>query len=306
MQPRFFILFLALSTLLSAQQGREQSMIGDLRTAPDRAAFEGALATAKKAEMSPQMLSEAKLLFGLRTQDTGYLVALLPELDAVGLDFTASHSLMGVRTVDQWRGLVAYVRALRAAEAKDEDTFREEINAAMWQCPQQASLFGSAVARFQLQQKMQRWTVDFSHPLTEVGARGTTLGDALGTQSALVLLFWETDDERSRSILTRMNGIAKHVRLSGIGVLGIHVQGGKGEPLAEKVRKELKIDWPWTFVPDDQALVRAIEVDEFPRAVVLTRQGKVIFHGHPLEPSLWQALKRVAPLIKPMPAGPAK
>jgi len=289
------ILFLA----PPAQANREMDMVHALTQAHTRAELDVAIDAAKSAQMRKQIIVEARLLFGFRSQDTDFLVSLIPDLESTALEFAPQYSIAGLGTVEQLRGLIAYVRALAAMEHKDADSFREQINEAFWNCPQQAGLFGQAVEQFQLRDKMSRWTVDFATPLLASGDKETTLAKVIAQRKAVLLVFWADSAPASVNAMPAVQQFADYLATQNIAVAGLNVDRAEAEPKAERVRAEKKLKMPWLIELEDRALSSQLEISDLPRAVLITQQGRVVFHGHPLEPSLWRALKRISPTLTP-------
>ncbi|MBL9145834.1 MAG: redoxin domain-containing protein [Verrucomicrobiaceae bacterium] len=259
--------------------------------------IEAAAAKARRAGITNQRIAEAKMLFGIKTQDAAYLKMLLPDLEIIAQKFEQQPSLAGIRTVEQWRGLVSYTEAMVSMEQRNQDKFREHITDAIWNFPQQAELFGQAIEKFQLQQKMDMWVIDFSTPLIEAGASETTLGALIGSKKALLLFFWSSNVEASVQTLEAAEKLYHHLRGSNIVVATVNVGTTEAESTTEKVRDEKKLTLPCLVESSQRVLVRQMEITSLPRAILITQQGRVIFHGHPMDDSIWKSLKRVVPTV---------
>lgn len=257
-----------------------------------------AINAAEKQRVSQQTITEAKVLFAIKTQDVPLMVSLLPEMDAISLKFDPTESRAGIASVEQWRGLIAYVRAVSAMEKKNGDLFREQIQEAFWNCPQQAELFGTAVEKFQLQEKMSQWIVDFASPVLVSGAKETTLSEVIGSKKGLLITFWAEGVPASVDVMGSIQKLAEIIRGHGVVVAGLNIGGGKAELASERVRKEKNITFPWLVEPGTRTLSRQLEITTLPRTVLINQQGRVLFHGHPLDSAIWKALRRVAPTIE--------
>lgn len=257
-----------------------------------------ASAKARAAGVTSQRIAEAKMLFGIKTQDVAYLKALLPDLELIAQKFEPQTSMAGISNVDQWRGLVNYVEALVSMEHRNQDQFREHIMDAIWNFPQQAELFGQAVEKFQLQQKMDQWVIDFSTPLIEAGASETTLGTLIGSKKALLLIFWSSNMEASVQTLDAAEKLHHHLLSSNIAVATVNAGTAEAESATEKVRDEKKLTLPCLVESSQRILVRQMEINSLPRAILITQQGRIFFHGHPMDNSIWKALKRVVPTVR--------
>ncbi len=293
-----FSIVVALSMPLSAAP-TETDVMRLLLGAKTKAEFDTAVKKAQQADLGPQVITEGKLLFGIRTQDTEMLTSLLPDLNSLTASFVPPNSISGMNSVEQLRGMISYVKALRAMDEHDEPAFRQSITEAFWNFPQQGDLFGQAVEQFQLKEKMQRWALDFTIPLLESGGKETTLGSIIGSQKVMVLIFWASNNQPSLNVLRSADAIAATLKPVNIPVACVNVDRTNAEESAEKFRAEFKPKVPWLIETGDRLLTTQIEITSLPRAVVISQQGRVIFHGHPLENSLWRVLKRYAPRLNP-------
>lgn len=287
-------LFASTHTALAVTVDEAMEMLSNARSAEQ---VEAAAAKARKAGVTNQRIAEARMLFGIKTQDIAYLKSLLPDLEVIAQKFEQQPSLAGISNVDQWRGLMSYVEALVSMEQRNQDQFREHIADAMWNFPQQAELYGQAIEKFQLQQKMDLWVIDFSTPLIEAGASETTLGTLIGSKKALLLVFWASTVESSVQSLDAAEKLYLHLRGSNIAVAAVNVGITEAESTTEKVRDEKKLTLPCLVESTQRILVRQMEITSLPRAILITQQGRVFFHGHPMDNSIWKALKRVVPTV---------
>jgi hypothetical protein len=292
-----FLITLGLSLPLASRANAEVDVMRLLLSAKSMEELNAAINKAKQSELAPQILTEGKLLFGIRTQDSDFLTSLLPELNTLSATFSPSDSLAGINSVEQIRGMISYVKALHAMEQRDEPAFQQNITDAFWNFPQHGDLFGQAVEKFQLAEKMQRWALDFTIPLLESGGKETTLGKVIGSHKVIVLVFWASNNQASLNALPSAQAIASSLKAHNIPVACVSVDHENAEENAEKVRAELKPTMPWLIESTDRVLTRQIEITSLPRAVIISQQGRVVFHGHPLDADLWRVLKRYAPTI---------
>ncbi len=261
------------------------------------AEMEAAVAAAKAAGLSRQTILEARLIFGIQTEDTTVTTKLIPDLEDVALDFKPHNSPSGLRSVEQFRGLTCYARAMKAAEEKDENEFRAQIAEGMWKFPQQASMFGNLVVKFQLTERMSHLTVDFAMPLTTSSGDATTLSDLLGTQKALMMEFWSSQGEEKLSSLPGMLKRAGYLKAMGIAAVGVNIDAKDGDIAAEKVRQQNKILYPWVVEQKERSITRLLDVASLPRVVLISQQGRVLFNGSPDEPGFGRALRRIVPTM---------
>ncbi len=258
--------------------------------------LDAAIRQARSAGLPAQTILEAKLMWGLRRQDTAYLASLLPSLEESILDFRPSDSPSGLKSIEQHRGMIYYVRALLASDARDEEDFRRHITEAIWLYPQQSSVFGAAIEHFQTLEKMSRVTLDFTLPIASANGKPTTLGETLGTSKAMLLLFWSKDEPKSVKAIADFAQKEELLAPFGIRLVGVNLDTLE---IAEATRQEYNITFPWLVESPGRPLAQLLEITTVPRAILVSTQGRILFHSHPNDPTLWKALKRVAPTLIP-------
>jgi hypothetical protein len=91
---------------------------------------------------------------------------------------------------------------------------------------------------------------------------------------------------------------AEQLSKHGIVVAGINKDDEKAEAVAEKVRNEQEIEFPWLIEPADRPFTKMLEIDSIPRMILVGPDGKVLYNGHPQDPGLWSALQKIDASIK--------
>jgi thiol-disulfide isomerase/thioredoxin len=253
---------------------------------------------AKKDGATAQLLAEAKLVWGLRHKDTEYLSKILPELEATVGEFKKEESA-GLGSVDDFKALISYIKALEAAGKGDEKALKKHITEAFWLSPEQAGLFAETITYFRTQAKMAKITVDMKLPITNSKAEATTLGDVLGENKAVMLDFWASWCGPCMQLMPELRKRAEYLGKHGIAVAGMNTESD--EAIADKVRgeKDMK-EVTWLVEPKAKPFSEPMEISSIPRVILLSPEGKVLFNGHPQDAALWAALKKVNPEIEPM------
>ncbi|MFZ4596133.1 MAG: thioredoxin domain-containing protein [Verrucomicrobiaceae bacterium] len=260
--------------------------------------FKKASAEAEKSGAPAQLLAEAKLVWGLRHQDTAYLSSVLPELETAAKNFKKEDSA-GLGSAEDFLGLISYIRALDAAAKGDEASLKQHITEAFWLSPEQSGLFAGTLKKFRTDAMMAKLTVDMKLPLTNSKAEATTLADALGSNKAILLDFWASWCGPCMELLPELRKKAEHLGKLGIAVAGMNTESDEG--IADKIRAEKGMkDVTWLVEPKARPFSGPLQIDSIPRLVLLSPEGKILFNGHPEEPALWTALKAVNPAIEPM------
>jgi thiol-disulfide isomerase/thioredoxin len=244
-----------------------------------------------------QQVIEAKLIWGLRKQDTAWLVKMLPEMEVLAKNFDPTLSA-GIKSADDIRAFMAFTKALQAQEKKDEAAYKNNILEAIWLSPQQAQLFAQSIDKGRREAKMATMKLDLQLVLATSSGETTTLADQMAGKKAVLLDFWASWCGPCMQLMPELKKKAEQLSKHGIVVAGINKDDEKAEAVAEKIRNEQEIEFPWLIEPADRPLTKMLEIDSIPRMILVGPDGKVLYNGHPQDPGLWSALQKIDASIK--------
>jgi thiol-disulfide isomerase/thioredoxin len=310
MKPALCVFFLCCAQFsLHAQAPATREPAGDVQTLVKRlfaqdTSEEDLLKLAKeanKAGVLRQQIIEAKLVWGLRQQNTAFLVKILPEVEILAGSFDPA-SAAAVPNAEAVKSFVAYIKALKAGEASDAAGFKANILEAIWLSPQQAPVFIQAIEKFRLEEKMAALLIDLKAPLITSTGEATTLNDVLGGRKALLLDFWASWCGPCMNLMPALKTKAAALSSHGIVVAAMNKDDENAEATAERIRQEQNAKLPWLVEPAERPYSKALDIATIPRMVLLSPEGKVLFNGHPEDPALWVALKKIDPAIEPVKA----
>lgn len=245
-----------------------------------------------------QQVIEAKLIWGLRRQDTAWLVKMLPELEVLAKNFDPSQSA-GIKSADDIRAFISFTKALQAQEKKDEAAYKTNILEAIWLSPQQAQLFAQSIDKGRREAKMATMKLDLQLVLATSGGETTTLADQMAGKKAVLIDFWASWCGPCMQLMPELKKKAEQLSKHGIVVVGMNKDDEKAEAVAEKIRNEQEIEFPWLIEPADRPFTKMLEIDSIPRMILVGPDGKVLYNGHPQDPGLWTALQKIDAAIKP-------
>lgn len=252
---------------------------------------------ANKAGVPRQQIIEAKLVWGLRHQDTKFLSTILPEVEILATSFDPT-SAAAMPNAEAVKAFAAYIKALIAAEAKDAAGFKQNVLEAIWLNPQQAAVFTQAIEKFHIDTKMANLVVDLRIPVTTSMGEATTLKDQLGGKKALLIDFWASWCGPCMQLMPSLKKKASALAAHGIVVVAMNKDDENAEGVAERIRKDLDASLPWLVEPAERPYTSALEITTMPRMILVTPAGKILFNGHPEDPDLWAALKKIDPAIE--------
>jgi len=257
---------------------------------------------ANKVGVPRQQIIEAKLIWGLRHQNTAFLFKVLPEVEILASSFDPSLSA-ALPDVDAVKSFISYIKALKAGEAKDEEAFKQNILEALWLNSKQAPVFLQAMEKFRREAKMASVLVDLKIPLVTSTGEATTLRDQLGGKKALLLDFWASWCGPCMMLMPKLQQKAAALAPHGIVVAALNKDDAtaeaSSEAIAERVRQEQNATLPWLVEPAERPYTKTLEIESIPRMILVSPEGKVLFNGHPEDPALWIALKKLDPAIEP-------
>ncbi len=256
-----------------------------------------AVKAANLAGVPRQQVIEAKLIWGLRTQNTAWLIKMLPELNVLAANFDATQSA-GIKAADDIRAFIEYIQGLQARDQGDQAAFKKHLQEAFWLAPSQAQLFAQTIDKGRREAKMATLKIDMQLVLATSGGETVTLQDLVAGQKALLIDFWASWCGPCMQLMPELKKKANHLAPQGIVVVGMNKDDEKAEAVAEKVRNEQGIEFPWLIEPSDRPFTRLLEIESIPRMILLSPDGRVLFNGHPQDPELWTALKKLDPRLQ--------
>lgn len=255
------------------------------------------LKEAGRAGISRQKVIEAKLIWGLRRQDADWLVKMLPELEILAKNFDPQDSA-GLKSADDVRGFMEYAKALQALEKKDDAAFKNHILEAAWSAPGQAQLFFQLVEKTRRETKMAGLKMDLGLVLTTSSGEATTLQDQLAGKKALLIDFWASWCGPCMQLMPALKKKAAELAPHDIVVMGMNKDDENAESVAEKIRDEQGIEFPWLVEPSERPFTKLLEIESIPRMVLVAPDGSILFNGHPQDPALYDALQKLDPAVK--------
>ncbi|MBL9133515.1 MAG: TlpA family protein disulfide reductase, partial [Verrucomicrobiaceae bacterium] len=121
----------------------------------------------------------------------------------------------------------------------------------------------------------------------------TTLADQLGGKKAILIDFWASWCGPCMQLMPSLKKKGEHLQPYDIVVIAMNKDDENAESIAERIRKEQGMTIPWLVEPKERPYTKLFELDSIPRMVLISPKGNVLFNGHPEDPALWAALKKV-------------
>ena len=247
---------------------------------------------ANKLGIPRQQIIEARLVWGLRNQDTAYLAKLLPEVEVLAANFDPAQAA-AMPNAEAVQSFASYIRALKAQDDKDAEGFKKHILEAIWLQPGQATVFIQAIETIRRAEKMAALTVDMKLPITDSMGEATTLGDVVAGKKAILIDFWASWCGPCMQLMPSLKKKGESLPAHGIVVAAMNKDDENALGIAERIRKEQDMKIPWLIEPAERPFTKLFAIYSIPRMILISPEGKVLFNGHPEDPALWAALKKV-------------
>ena len=252
---------------------------------------------ARQIGVPQQQIIEARLVWGLRNQNTAYLVKMLPEVEALAASFDSNLSA-AMGSAEAVKSFASYIRALKARDEGKAEEFKKHILEAVWLFPSQSQVFALAIETMRREDKMSTLKVDLALPVTTSMGETTTLGDQVAGKKAILIDFWASWCGPCMQLMPSLKKKGKLLEPHGIAVIAMNKDDENAESIAERIRKEQDMKIPWLVEPAERPFTKLFEIDSIPRMILIDPSGKVLFNGHPEDPALWTALKKIHPKIE--------
>jgi hypothetical protein len=281
-------------------QSRESTMDRLLSVRDSNQALDAAVDAARKNHISEQAILEARFLYHIDRHEDDAIAAMLPEFlkqrEVFKIEDSAIFSIK-----EDWLAVTEYVQAIASLKKGDKAGFKNHITEAFWLSPRQASAFAPHIDRMRLEENMRQVAIDFGTTLLPlVGNEAVTLQKLMVGKKAMLFHFWSPASRECESSLPDYAVTAKALDEKGIAMISI-LSSDSPEILtnARKMIQPLGTNFPGAWLVDrkDKSFAQDLRIQALPTFVLITGEGRILFNGDPTEDGLWDALKKIDPLI---------
>lgn len=265
--------------------------------------LDAAIAEAKKQGVHEQTIYEAQFLFHVEHKSDQGIIDLLPIWEKQEKTFNLDHSEI-FATKEDFLAVVEFARSLKALQENKRDDFKKHITEALWLSPGQASAFTPYIESLRLSEHIKSTTLDLSVEVSDInGTKNHSLKSALAGNRALLLHFWSPWSPDCETSLNDISAITETLEKEKVSLASLLIDG-RTEILAEAKEFLKGQDQP---LPGPQLLDRAkdslaakLRVTDLPTLVLLSPEGKILFHGRPGDAKLLEKITLLPP-TKPAP-----
>lgn len=305
---RLGVLFLAASLHAAADDAAREEALDNLlseRDSPE--ALAKLVEEAKEAGVSEQSILEARFLYHVDRRDDAAIAAMLPEFLAHKNKFHLEESAI-FAVEEDWLAVVEYVQSIDCLQKDDRDGFKKHITEAFWLSPRQAAAFTPHIERMRLNERMRDVRVDFNDKLVRLGGGDVSLSALAGEGKALLFHFWSPWSQECVDLMPDFTALADALRGSSVAVVSI-VPESPAKMVEEAGRMHAKLadeaSCAWVVDRKEASFNAMFRVQSYPRMVLVSRDGSVLFNGEPGDSGFWQKLLQVDPSLQ-RPDAPAR
>ena len=268
-----------------------------------QAQWDQAEAEARKQGVPEQTILEARFLYHVEHKNDQGIIDLLPIWEKQEKTFTLDHSEI-FATREDFLAVVEFARALKALSEKKREDFKKHITEALWLSPGQASAFTPYIENLRLSEHIQQAKIDLLTQLTDLDQKNpSTLKSQLGNNRGLLLNFWSPWSPDCDTAMMDLSSACPSLEKEKIALASILIDG-RTEILAEAKdflkQKKTPLPGPQWLDLSKNSLAARLRVTDLPTLVLLSPEGKILFHGRPGDPRLMEKITAL-PAEKPGP-----
>jgi AhpC/TSA family len=263
-------------------------------------ALEIAIAAARKSDISEQAILEARFLYYVDRREDAAIAGLLPDFLKQNERFDPKESNV-FSLKEDWLAVIEYVQAIASLKQGNKDAFKSHITEAFWLSPHQAAAFAPHIERMRLEEAMRTVSIDFQTKLKNLsGEDSPSLESLMAEKKALILQFWSPSNRECEASLPDYAITAKAFSDKGIAMAAVLTEDS--EKILADARNMIgplgpKPPGAWLIDAKENPLARLLRVQSMPTFVLISKEGKILFNGDPTDDGLWDALKKLDPLI---------
>ncbi len=262
-------------------------------------AVDEAAVTAKKAGVPAQPIEELRLLAAVRARDAKNLGERVKNLEQDVLAVWKAEDSVAFSEKAELEAVIFFAKGLLAAEAGDEVTFEQAMKQAFWLNPELAPALAGELKEHRGAGRLAALVLPMQAIFETSDGTKTSLGALAEGQKALLLDFWATWCGPCMQALPALVERAKTLAPQKVAVVGINTEASRSGGLEDArkksadVKKKQNIPFAWLVEPIDRPLSQLLKIDSIPRAILVTPEGKVLYDGHPEDPRMLTALKKM-------------
>ena len=282
---------------------KKETTLHTLFNTREKVEFSKTVIEAKKLEISEQVILEATFLYHIDKREHASIVELTPKFEKLLSTFDANESKV-FGTVEDWKSVIEYGRALKALQSDDIVLFKKHITEAFWLSPSKAGAFAPHIIKLHTNAALKKVKLDLEREMFQVDKeQSTTMKKMLDAREAVILRFWSPWNQQVDNTYPMVKNLAKQCAANKIAFASILInRDEQGLKDTKEVIKELGDDLPSVWLADDDksSLTKILRVADLPTIVLIAKDGSIIYHGGIMDGELWKKLTDISPQMKPI------
>lgn len=231
---------------------------------------------------------EAKLVYGMRTRNWAFLSSLIPEHDKAAKQDPQVFSLMDR---DSFYSIKYAILAQASLNSGNDAGFEQNIKQAWWESPTMGQVYADWVTEWKRNKRYENMRLPFDKVLRDTAGKEVVLKDIVKGQKALILDFWATWCRPCIITMPDVEPRSKEYAKDGVIWVGINTENSPTK--AKSISDKYGISAPWLTEAANGPYSTLLQVDSIPRTVLVDAEGKIHFNGHPNDPGLDAAVRKL-------------
>jgi len=287
-------------SLANADPQREQ-LEADLFTVRTPKEFDLAKEQASSTGMHKQIILEATFLYYVDTENYKGIISLHKKFQEHLEKFDLDESKI-FTTKEQWQSVIEYSLALKALENEQEDAFKKHITEAFWLSPETASAFSHHITTLRNKKVMANITISPERELLILENQKTvSFKNIIKDNDALVLRFWSPWNQQMDTTYPYIINAAQQCSQNKIAFASVLT--GNDKALIESAKDIVSTNKPalpsqWLVDSNIKSFAKELRISDLPTMIIITKNGKISYHGNASNNSFWTTLHEINTKIK--------
>jgi hypothetical protein len=297
--PAILCIFIISSTLRAKDPVIECE--AELFTARVPIEFDAAVTHAQKLGINKQVILEATFLYYVDTENYKGIISLHSEFQDHLKKFDLDESKI-FATKEQWQSVIEYSLALDALEKDDDANFKKHITEAFWLSPETATAFSHHITTLRNRKLMQQITITPERELLTLDTeKPINFKELIKDNDAIILRFWSPWNQHLDTTYPLIESAANQCKGKKIAFASVllendkHLTADAKELIAEQ---KPALACLWVIDSNKKSFTKQLRVSDLPTLVIVTKEGRIAYHGTAVNNLFWENLTRLNPEIK--------
>jgi len=274
----------------------KEAAIQNLFAADNETSFTQTSLAAREVGVSEQTILEARFLMIVDQNVPEKVVQLIPDLERQANNFKLADSQI-CSVKEEWLAIVEYARAIKALEADDQPSFKKHITEAFWLCPERAPAYAPYIKELRMEKEMAQITINFDLQLSNtLNQKATPLLSEPDQSKGLIIHFWSPWSRECEAGMPDFYQVSKLLSEKGFHLVSVLTE--KSESATKEAKDfiqslEKKPTCLWLSDNRKAHLTGLFRIQNLPTMVLVGKEGKVLFNGHPADEGFWKRLQKI-------------